>query len=243
MRMTIRAILATLLVAGVAVPVQAACKDEVATALERQRKTSGFRMQTRMISEDGLVNMTVDYVLPNRMRQVITSEGDPTPVETIVIGRDGWTRREGEDWRPLHPQVADAMAAQMIETVGEHPEGELGDFECLGRQELKSKNYLAYQGENAEQPQGDMPPGVKPPPKPKLPNRPVRVIYVDPITGLPMRSIFARADMLDKPIFEAIYSYPADIKIAAPPFPGAPAEQPAGGVAGDKAAEQPAEKK
>ncbi len=52
----------------------------------------------------------------------------------------------------------------------------------------------------------DLSPGVKD--KPKLPDRPVRVIYVDPTTGLPMRSIFARADKLDKPIFEAIYTYP-----------------------------------
>ena len=53
-----------------------------------------------------------------------------------------------------------------------------------------------------------------------MPDRPVRVIYVDPTTGLPMRSIFARADKLDKPIFEATYSYPADIKIDIPKGPG-----------------------
>ncbi len=48
----------------------------------------------------------------------------------------------------------------------------------------------------------------------------MRVIFVDPTTGLPMRSIFARADKLDKPIFEAIYSYPADIKVDIPRGPG-----------------------
>jgi hypothetical protein len=241
MTMTIRGLMAALLVALIATPSFAACKDEVATALERQRKTSGFRMMTKMLTEDGIVDMTVDYVLPNRMRQVISSASDPAPVETVVIGRDGWSRRQGEDWRPLHPQVADAMAAQMVETVGEHHEGTLGEFECLGRKELKGDTYLAYMGENTE-PESQLK-NVKPEAKPKLPNRPVRVIYVDPTTGLPKRSIFARADMLDKPIFEAIYSYPADLKIEPPAFPGAADAAKAAGApaaAGKEGGEAPA---
>ncbi len=139
--------LALIIAAGPAA--HAACKDEVASALERQRKTSGFRMQTKMLSEQGLVNMTVDYMLPDRMRQVVTSTTDPKPVETIVIGKDAWSRLEGEQWRPLHPQIADALAAQMQETLGDDP-GTLGDFECLGKQPVADKNFLAYQGENVD---------------------------------------------------------------------------------------------
>jgi hypothetical protein len=214
--------LAVIIVAGPAA--HAACKDEVASALERQRKTSGFRMQTKMLSEQGLVNMQVDYMLPDRMRQVITSTTEPKPVETVVIGKDAWSRLEGEQWRPLHPQIADALAAQMQETLGDDP-GTLGDFECLGKQAVADKNLLAYQGENVEPGPKDLSPGQAE--KPKLPDRPVRVIFVDPTTGLPMRSIFARADKLDKPIFEAIYSYPADIKVDAPQAPGAPVDTPA----------------
>jgi hypothetical protein len=80
---------------------------------------------------------------------------------------------------------------------------------------------LAYQGENEK-------PGPKDLSKekpPKLPDRPVRIIYVDPITGLPLRSIFARADKLDRPIFQAIYSYPIDLKIEAPKPPAKPQSQ------------------
>lgn len=212
---------ALIIVAGPAA--HAACKDEVASALERQRKTSGFRMQTKMLSEQGVVNMQVDYALPDRMRQVITSTTEPKPVETIVIGRDAWSRLEGERWRPLHPQIADALAAQMQETLGDDP-GTLGEFACLGKQPVADKNFLAYQGENVDPGPKDLSPGQAE--KPKLPDRPVRVIYVDSTTGLPMRSIFARADKLDKPIFEAIYSYPADIKVDAPQAPGAPVDTP-----------------
>jgi hypothetical protein len=189
----------------------ASCKDEVASALERQRKSSGFRMQTMMISEEGKVDMTVDYVLPDRMRQVIKSEADPTPVETVLVGNLAWSRHEGEPWTPLNPQLTHALANQMEEALGDDP-GSLSDFECLGKKPVDGKDLLAYQGENEAA-------GPKDPSKekaPKLPNRPVRIIYVDPITGLPMRSIFARADKLDKPIFEATYSYPVDIKIDAP---------------------------
>ncbi|MFA5899863.1 MAG: hypothetical protein WC829_12220 [Hyphomicrobium sp.] len=220
-----RTLTALCLVVAVAAPAYAACKDEVASALERQRHTSGFRMKTKMLSDQGLVDMTVDYVLPNRMRQVITSTTEPKPVETVVIGRDAWSRVEGEQWRPLHPQVADALAAQMQETLGEQEEDKLGDFECLGKQAVADTQYLAYQGENVEPgPENRSPDAAA---KPKLPDRPVRVIYVDTTTGLPMRSIYARANKLDKPIFEATYSYPADIKVDAPPFPGAAPEQPA----------------
>jgi hypothetical protein len=216
-----RLLMATALLFVASAAAQAAsCKDEVATALERQRKSSGFRMQTMMLSEQGKVDMTVDYMLPNRMRQVITSTAEPKPVETVVVGRDAWSRMEGEPWRPLHPQIADALVAQMQETLGDDP-GTIGDFECLGKQAVADKNMLAYQGENVEPGPKDLSPGVAE--KPKLPDRPVRVIYVDPTTGLPMRSIYARANKLDKPIFEATYSYPADIKIEVPPAPGAPA--------------------
>ena len=145
-KQTMRRLLTALALMIAAAPAaNAACKDEVASALERQRKTSGFRMQTSMLSEQGLVNMTVDYMLPNRMRQVITSTAEPKPVETVVIGRDAWSRMEGEPWRPLHPQIADALVAQMQETLGDDP-GTLGDFECLGKQAACRQEFARLPG-------------------------------------------------------------------------------------------------
>jgi hypothetical protein len=198
----------TLLIAASAAAEAGACKDEVAAALERQRKSSAFRMVTKMLAPEGIVDMTVDYVLPDRMRQVVKSTADPEPVETVRVGHLAWSRREGEPWTPLNPQLTSALISQMEDTVGE-PQGELGEFECLGKKPFGDKEYLAYLGENER-------PGTKPSTGPKLPDRPVRVIYVDPTTGLPMRSVFARANKLEKPIFEARYTYPADIKIEAP---------------------------
>jgi hypothetical protein len=206
----------TLLIAAGGVAEAGSCKDEVHAALERQRKSSAFRMETKMLAPEGIVNMTVDYVLPDRMRQVISSTADPEPVETVRVGPYAWTRRKGQPWIPLNPQLTGELISQMEDTVGDNPVA-LGDFECLGKKPLGDKQMLAYRGENEKGGPKDMSPGAKD--APKLPNRPVRVIYVDPITGLPKRSIFARADKLDKPIFEASYSYPADIKIEAPKPP------------------------
>ena len=211
---------ALLIAAGSAA--QAACKDEVATALERQRKSSGFRMTTTMLAPEGKVNMTVEYLPPNRMRQVISSSADPIPVETVVANNYAWSRRPGEPWTPLNAQLTNELVHQMEETLGDDP-GSLGEFECLGKQALEGKDMLAYQGENLE-------PGPKNLSKekpPKLPDRPVRVIYVDTTTGLPMRSVYARLNHPEKPIFEATYSYPADIKIDDPRPAPAPSATPA----------------
>ena len=127
---------------------EAACKDEVSAALERQRKSSGFRMQTVMLSQDGVVNMTVDYLLPDRMHQTLTSVKDPTPVETILVGKQAWSR-QGGPWTPLQPETTKQLVEQMKDTVSEDG-AKLGDFECLGKTPVAGKDLLAYQGENED---------------------------------------------------------------------------------------------
>jgi hypothetical protein len=210
-----RRMLAAIALLIVATPAAYAdCKSEVASALERQRKSSSFRMETKMLSpEGGKISMTVDYLLPDRMRQIVTSTMDPEPIETVVVGNLAWSRRKDQPWTPLNPQLTNALVTQMQETLGDDP-GALGGFECLGKKPVEGRDLLAYQGENEQAGPKDMSKGAND--KPKLPDRPVRIIYVDPTSGLPLRSIFARANKLELPIFEATYSYPADIKIDAP---------------------------
>src|SRR3569833_1853261 len=136
MRRILTAIALTLSFAAVA---EAGCKGEVATALERQRKTSAFRMETSMISEDGKVDMTVDYVLPDRMRQIIKSTKDPEPVETVVVGNYAWSHKQNDPWSVLNPQITFALVTQMQDTLGVDP-GALGSFDCLGKQPLDGKD-------------------------------------------------------------------------------------------------------
>ena len=187
------------------------CKDDIAAALAKQRNLSSFRMDSVMLTSEGRIHMVVDYLLPDRMRQVIGPVDDPKPVETILIGKKAWSRQDG-DWSPVHPQIVGALVDQLQQTVRDDDEGKLGDFECLGKVKVEGREFLAYQGEN-EDPNAKK---VQAKNKPKLPDRPVRVIYVDPVTGLPARSVFGRANRLDTPIFEAMYTYPVDIEIKMP---------------------------
>ncbi len=187
------------------------CKNDIAAALAKQRNLSSFRMDSVMLTSEGRIHMVVDYLLPDRMRQIIGPVGDPKPVETILIGKKAWSRRDG-DWQAMNPQTTGALVDQMRQTVGDDEERRLPSFECLGKVTVDGRDLLAYQGEN------DDPAAKKSQAKdkPKLPDRPVRVIYVDPITGLPVRSVFGRANRLDTPIFEAKYTYPVDIEINLP---------------------------
>lgn len=199
------------------VPAAAECKDEVLGALEKQRKAQSFRMETSMVSEQGPVKMRVDYVRPDRMRQVVTVVVDPKPVETILVGSTAWSK-EGDEWKVVAPDVTKEMISQLDETFGDES-GTIGTVGCLGSTAIDGQEMMVYRIENdAQTGPADMSPDAKAKAKAALVDegRPLRMFYVDPKTGLPMRSVFARANKLDKPIFKATYSYPDGIKIDAP---------------------------
>jgi hypothetical protein len=204
------------LIAG-AMQANAECKDEVLAALDKQRKAASFRMETNMVSENGPVKMTVEYLPPDRMRQVSVVAVDPKPVETILVGTKAWTK-EGDSWTALGDGVAKEMSAQLDETFGDEA-GTIGTVACLGSTAIDGQELFAYRVENDAQvgPVDKSPDAAE---KARLAladeARPLRMFYVDPKTGLPVRSVFARANKLDKPIFKAVYSYPADIKIEPP---------------------------
>jgi hypothetical protein len=187
------------------------CKSDIAAALAKQRSLSSFRMDSVMLTSEGRIHMVVDYLLPDRMRQMIGPVGDPKPVETVLIGKKAWSRKDG-DWKPMSPQTTSALVDQLRQTISDDEERRLPGFECLGKVTVDGRDLLAYQGEN-EDPNAKKSQAKD---KPKLLDRPVRVIYVDPTTGLPVRSVFGRANRLDTPIFEAKYTYPVDIEIKLP---------------------------
>lgn len=187
----------------------AGCSKEMGLALENQRKSGAFRMDVTMIAEQGPVKMSVDYQLPDRMRQVVTMVLNPAkPVETILVGNKAWSN-QGEGWSVLSDELTRDLVEQVKQTVVEKPE-DVGRWECLGKLTVDGTEFSAYQG--GESGPVDLSPGAKQKPK----NEAVRIIYVDPATGLPARSIFARPDKMDRPIFRAVFSYPKDLKIEPP---------------------------
>lgn len=192
------------------------CKSEVEKALQKQRESGAFRMEVDMISQDGPMKMTVDYKLPDRMRQVVRLAIDPKPVETILVGQKAWSNH-GEGWTPLSPDLTTGLIQQFKETVGGDMPG-VGEFDCMGSVVVEGKEVMSYRGYD-EQPGSERIVGKaaeEAKNKPKEPDAPVRMFYTDPKTGLPVRSVFGRASRLDRPVFKAVYTYPTDIVIEEP---------------------------
>lgn len=189
-----------LAVAGfAAVPALADCKQEVADAFEKQRKSSAFRLETRMLNERGPIKMTVDYILPDRMHQTVKALIDPAATETILVGKRAWVSN-GQGWQDVPMEDALSLAEEFEKTVVKGG-GEQPVFDCLGYIELDGRKLSAYEAMQDK----TAPPG-----------QPVRMVYIDPVTGLPARSIVAQKDKLDRPFFRQDYSYPQDIKIEPP---------------------------
>lgn len=211
------AILAATLTLATSMPALADCKEEVLAALEKQRKAASFRMETNMVSEQGPVKMTVEYQPPDKMRQLVTVAINPKPVETILVGGKAWSK-DGDAWAELSPGITGEMVTQLDETLGDD-KGTIGTVACLGSTAIDGADLTAYRVENdAQVGPEDRSPDAKEKARTALADegRPLRMFYIDPKTGLPMLSVFARANKLDKPIFKAVYTYPADIKIEAP---------------------------
>ena len=195
-RFPLFAVMATVLMAQGAL---ADCKQEVADAFAKQRQASSFRLETRMLSERGPLNMTVDYLLPDRMHQTVKAVIDPAATETILVGRRAWVSN-GKGWQELPMEDALTLAEEMQKTVVKG-EGEQPKFDCLGGTELEGRRLKVYEAmKDNTAPAGS----------------PVRMVYIDPVTGLPARSIVAQKDKLDRPFFRQDYSYPQDIKIEPP---------------------------
>ena len=203
-------VLAALLAALSSVPAAADCKQEVADAFAKQRKSSALRLQTYMINERGPVKMTVDYLLPDRMHQKVKALIDPVATETILVGKRAWVSNGGS-WQALPAE--DALdIAEMMEKIVVKGEGEQPVFDCLGYVTVDGRKLSAYEAMKDK----SAPPG-----------QPVRMVYIDPVTGLPARSIVAQKDKLDRPFFKQDYSYPQDIRIEPPDTAGAGPGKPA----------------
>lgn len=195
---------AGLLTAGAAL---ADCSTEVALAVNSQGKQKFLRKETNMFTEQGPVKMTVEYQTPDRMRQVLTPLTEGKGVESVVVGDKAWTNN-GEGWKEAPQQEADQLVQYMIKSIAQVYQ-EVGKFECLGTETVDGRELRAYRGLD-EAPSDPK----KQASAPK--NEAVRIVYLDPATNLPARSIFARKGFLDKPLFKEIYTYPDKIEIEPP---------------------------
>ncbi|WP_295559580.1 hypothetical protein [uncultured Hyphomicrobium sp.] len=192
-------------------PALADCSTEVALAVNSQGKQKFIRKETNMITEAGPTKMLVEYQTPDRMRQVLTPLTEGKPVESIVVGDKAWTNN-GDGWKESPTQEAEQLVQFMINSIAQVYQ-EVGKFECTGLETIEGRELRGYRGLN-EPPPGI--PGKKTTEGTTTQNEAVRMVYLDPKTGLPARSIFARAGHLDKPIFKEVYLYPDKIEIEPP---------------------------
>jgi hypothetical protein len=197
---------ALILSAGPALSAANSCKEEVLAAFTKQRTAKAYSMEAQLKGEAGPVTITVEYLPPDRMRQTIVAPGQPTPLETVLVGTRAWSR-QGEVWKELMPAVAQTIIAQVRDAVVVPPK-DVGEFECIDKATIDDKEYLAYR---SVEKQGGSPKG-------SAITRPVhRTVYVDPDTGLPAINIVAEDAPDAVPLFRGKYAYPTDLVIEAHP--------------------------
>jgi hypothetical protein len=195
------------------------CSNEVHQAFRRQSNTDMVRKEMNLIGEQGPFTMTIEYVKPDRMRQVVKTVAEPDKVtETVLVGSEAWSRVGNAAWQKLDPSTTEQIVNFFKSTLADIPQN-VGMFECMGAETMEGKQVRTYKG--IDEPKKKTPEQIEAekrgetlPEEPK--NEGLRVIYLDVNTGLPSRIVFAREGMLDKPIFKEVYSYPTDLKIDKP---------------------------
>jgi hypothetical protein len=180
------------------------CSDEVSAALQKLRKSSWFRMDTHMLTENGPISMQVEYVLPDRMHQKVTSEITQKVSEIILIGNDAWSKQGDDGWKPLGPEVAQQLKNQMQESVVQQ-QTDVGNYACKGRTQFEGRDVLSYKLDNEPEKGSTV-----------STNQTFRMFYVDALTGLPVSNALLAPGHESKPIFKTTYAFPLDLKIDPP---------------------------
>lgn len=180
------------------------CREEVAQALQKLRKSSWFRMTTSMITENGPTSMQVDYVLPDKMHQKVSVPATQQTSEMILVGEQGWSKNNTEPWKALPHEIVQDLKTQLYQTVIEQ-QTDVGNYSCKGRTQFDGKEVLSYKLEDEPSKDSTAPR-----------NEAFRMFYVDAVTGLPVSNALIVPGRETKPLFKASYAFPVDITIEAP---------------------------
>lgn len=177
------------------------CTKDVATAIEKQRTSKAFRIETSQPTAEGAIKMTVDYLPPDRMLQTVTGANLPGEQQTMLVGERAFAGSNGA-YEELLPQFSQSIIAEFLRSVGKPDK--IAAFECQGKVTFEGKSLLAYKATDSARPDGNAADLL------------ARTIYVDPETGLPAYNVVAPASGEGEPVMKVIYSYPTDIVIEAP---------------------------
>lgn len=178
------------------------CTSEVDAAFSKLRQMPAFRMETAIVNEQGMLRMSVDYVLPDRMHQTVETGTAAGTVELIVIGSEAWSN-QGQGWAQLPENFANQVSAQMRLSLANGQSRDT-DYECLGEQALEGVQYLAYR---AQLPAVGKASDAKPN---------IQTVYIDKATGMPVRNIVTAPDAPDKRLFDGTFQSKQGLKIEKP---------------------------
>lgn len=212
MRIRAVSVLAAGLAAAMAAsPVSAAdCSGDVVNAFQKQRTSKAFRVSMSQPTAEGNVEMTVDYMPPDRMLQTVKSPAMPGAQQTMLVGNRAFAGSDGA-FEELLPQFTQSIISEFNAAMGSTGK-DVGSFECMGKAQYEGKEFLAYRALDKAAPAGT-------PPDKML----ARTIYVDPQNGLPAYNVIATVSGTDPAVIKAAYSYPTDVVIEAPE--GAPIQK------------------
>lgn len=212
MRMRALSVLAVLaFAASFNAPALAAdCSSEVVSAFHKQRTSKAFRVSMSQPTAEGNVEMTVDYMPPDRMLQTVKSPAMPGAQQTMLVGNRAFAGTDGA-YEELLPQFTQSIISEFNAAMGSTGK-DIGLFECMGKTQYEGKEFVTYRALDKAAPAGT-------PPEKML----ARSIYVDPESGLPAYNVVATVSGNEPPVIKAAYSYPSDIAIEAPE--GAPVQK------------------
>ena len=178
------------------------CAGEVSAAFEKQRASKAFRVSMTQPTAEGPVQMTVDYLPPDKMLQTVVGAHMPGEQQTMLVGSRAFAGTSGA-FEELLPQFTQSIVSEVRTAVGAAAQN-LGAFECLGKVTFDGKELIAYRTAD------------KPPEGTDAAKMLARTLYVDPTTGLPAFNVVATVSGKDEPVMKASYSYPTDVVIEAP---------------------------
>jgi len=188
------------------------CTAEVNDAFAKLRKSSAFRMETKIVNAEGTLEMSNDYVLPDRMHQTVSMGAQgPQKMEMILIGGKAWSNQANNGWAEVPEKYAETIAKQMKETVVEPPKDKQ-EYECLGDVAFEGKTYAAYRAKiDAE---GEVKTAGQPDATAKATN--VQTVYIDKTLGVPVRNIVTSQADPHKRLFDGTFTLREGLKIEPP---------------------------
>jgi hypothetical protein len=185
------------------------CSKDVLAAFEKQRTSKAFRMAWTQPNAEGVAEMTVDYMPPNKMMQTVKSPAMAGVQQTMLVG-DRAFAGSGGAFEELLPQFTQSIVSEVEQVLGKP--ANIGNFECVGKSSLDGKEYIAYRAADKDGKPGADPGEVL-----------ARTIYVDPASGLPAYNVVGTVSGKSDPVMKVTYSYPTDVVIEAPQ--GAPIQK------------------